>query len=136
MGYLFAQTWIWIAISFLLGLAIGFAIAWFSRKKKVEVTHERVAGPATGPMPLYMPDGRRAGTLGAAPGAKATSGPRHAAPEEDAARPPDEDQPPGDDTPTTQILVVGADGETATDEAKSGDSGADEESEAHTRKGT
>jgi hypothetical protein len=100
MGYLFAQTWIWILIAFVLGLAIGFAIAWFSRKKKVEVTHERVAGPATGPMPLYMPDGRRAGTLGAAPGAKATSGPRHAAPEEV------EDQPPADDTPTTQIPVA------------------------------
>ena len=42
MGYLFAQTWIWIAISFVLGLAIGFALAWVSRKKKVEISQERI----------------------------------------------------------------------------------------------
>lgn len=36
MGYLFGQTWIWILISFVLGLVIGFLIAWFFGKKSVD----------------------------------------------------------------------------------------------------
>lgn len=82
MGYLFAQTWIWIAVAFVAGLAIGFALAWVSRKKKIEVTQERIAGaPAGGPTPLYVGDGRLAGTLGAA--VPSSTGGRHAAPDPD-----------------------------------------------------
>ncbi|HEY5854657.1 MAG TPA: hypothetical protein VIW24_11555 [Aldersonia sp.] len=122
MGNLFAQTWIWIAIAFVLGLAIGFALAWVLRKKKVEVTEERIAGTPGGaadrPTPLYVGDGRRAGTLGAA--TTSSSGGRHAAPDPDetirrtpaeqdqadagpesgTADPGTGDQPPPDDTST------------------------------------
>ena len=82
MGYLFAQTWIWIAVAFVLGLAIGFGLAWVSRRKKIEVTQERITGtPAEGPTPLYVGDGRLAGTLGAA--TRSSTGGRHAAPDPD-----------------------------------------------------
>lgn len=82
MGYLFAQTWIWIAVAFVLGLAIGFGLAWVSRRKKVEVTQQRITGtPAEGPTPLYVGDGRLAGTLGAA--TRSSTGGRHAAPDPD-----------------------------------------------------
>lgn len=81
MGNLFAQTWIWIAVAFVLGLAIGFAVAWVLGKKKVEVSEERVTGSPDGPTPLYVGDGRRAGTLGAA--TTSSSGGRHAAPDPD-----------------------------------------------------
>ena len=80
MGNSLAQTWIWIAVAFVLGLAIGFGLAWVLRRKRVEVTQEQASGAPDGPTPLYVGD-RRAGTLGAA--TTSSSGGRHAAPDPD-----------------------------------------------------
>lgn len=46
MSWLFGQTWIWVLIAIILGLVIGFLVAWLLRKKEVGVTEERVAAPA------------------------------------------------------------------------------------------
>lgn len=46
MGWLFGQTWIWLLIAFILGLLIGFLIAWFLRKKQLGVPEERIARPS------------------------------------------------------------------------------------------
>ncbi len=46
MGYLFVQSWIWLLVAFLLGLIIGFVIAWVARRKHVDVKEERIGLPA------------------------------------------------------------------------------------------
>lgn len=69
MGYLFGQTWIWILIALVLGIVIGFALAWSARKEKVEVAEERVEGFDAAPTAQFV-----------APVAANPAGPRHREP--------------------------------------------------------
>lgn len=69
MGYLFCQTWIWILIALVLGIVIGFALAWSARKEKVEVAEERVEGFDAAPTAQFV-----------APDAANPAGPRHREP--------------------------------------------------------
>lgn len=46
MGYLFRQVWLWNLLSFLLGSLLTWAIMRATRRPTVEVSEERIAGPA------------------------------------------------------------------------------------------
>jgi len=116
MGWLFGQTWIWILTAFVLGLVLGLLSVLLLRTKKVEVTEERIAGPAVAASAV--------GEL-AVPALTVLE---PTADQDDHAE-TGADQPPADATPTGRIPVLSADTEPdvhGADEAEQPDEGESE----------
>lgn len=108
MKYLFGQVWLWLLLSFLLGALVTWLVQRFFRKPKVEVTEERIGGPAVKESDR---EPKRAASTDAAGKEKVSASAR---PRASALGALDDDErtgalraddTPGDDTPTGRIPV-------------------------------
>ncbi|MGH3860358.1 hypothetical protein [Actinokineospora sp.] len=108
MKYLFGQVWLWLLLSFLLGALFTWLVQRFFRKPKVEVTEERIGGPAVKESDRKAKDaagkdaaGKDKVSASARPRASALG----ALDDDERTGTLRADDTPGDDTPTGRIPV-------------------------------
>ncbi|MBC6446423.1 sunset domain-containing protein [Actinokineospora xionganensis] len=103
MKYLFGQVWLWLLLSFLLGALFTWLVQRFFRKPKVEVTEERIGGPAV--KDSDRSPKRAASTDKASASARPRASALGSLDDDERTGTLRADDTPGDDTPTGRIPV-------------------------------